>query len=79
MSVIAKKTEKVAEVVAELPGGFAFEQFLTAFQQKFPKDWERVVSEFRMHERKSKPGKTHPMPEPEQYMRNALNVYLNIV
>jgi hypothetical protein len=26
-------------------------------------------------ERKTKPGKSHPMPEPVQYLRNALNVH----
>lgn len=77
MSVISKKNEKIAEVVAELSEGYTFDQFLSAFQLKFPKDWAKVVREFQKHERKTKPGKTHPMPEPTQYMRNALNVYLN--
>jgi hypothetical protein len=76
MSVIAKKAKKVTEVVGELQDGFTFEQFLAAFQTKFPKDWAKVVREFEKHERKTKPGKSHPMPEPTQYMRNALNVYL---
>ncbi|APC67917.1 hypothetical protein ACQCP0_23675 [Ralstonia pseudosolanacearum] len=77
MSVITKKTEKVSEVVGELLDGFTFEQFLTAFQAGFPKDWSKVVREFEKHERKTKPGKSHPMPEPAEYMRNALNVYLS--
>lgn len=76
MSIIAKKAEKVAEVVAGMPAGFTFEQFLAAFQGRFPKDWAKVVREFDKHERKTKPGKSHPMPEPMQYMRNALNVHL---
>lgn len=75
MSVIAKKAEKVGEVVGELPEGFTFDQFLSAFKAKYPKDWEKVVREFEKHERKTKPGKSHPMPEPSQYMRNALNVH----
>lgn len=56
MSVITKKTEKVSEVVGELLDGFTFEQFLTAFQAGFPKDWSKVVREFEKHERKTKPG-----------------------
>lgn len=75
MSVIIKKDEKMAAVVEGLAPGFTFEQFLEAFQLKYPKDWARVESEWRKHERKNK-GKGHPMPEPVQYMRNALNVYL---
>ncbi len=77
MSAIAKKTEKVTAVVGELPDGFTFEQFLAAFKTRFPKDWEKVVREFEKHERKTKLGKSHPMPEPTQYMRNVLNVYLS--
>lgn len=47
MSVITKKTEKVSEVVGELLDGFTFEQFLTAFQAGFPKDWSKVVRSSR--------------------------------
>lgn len=76
MSVILKKTEKVASVAATLPKGFNFDNFLLAFQAQHPKDWEKVVREYQKHERKTKPGKSHPMPEPTQYLRNALNVHL---
>ena len=31
---------------------------------------------YQEHVRKTKPGKSHPMPEPVQYLRNALNVHL---
>ncbi len=59
-----------------MEAGFSFEQFLAAFQAQYPKDWEKVQREYSKHERKTKPGKSHPMPEPVQYMRNALNVHL---
>jgi len=76
MAVIVKKAEKVAAVVSSLPVGFSFEAFLEAFQAAYPKEWANVVREYQKHERKTKPGKAHPMPEPVQYMRNALNVHL---
>lgn len=76
MAVIPKKAEKVASVVAEMPHGFSFEMFHAAFVAKYPKDWARVVSEFEAHQRRTKIGKSHPMPEPVQYLRNALNVHL---
>lgn len=76
MTVIAKKNEKVAEVVAGLAEGFTFEVFLDAFKTRYPKDWAKVEREFEKYERKTKPGKTHPMPNPTQYMKNALSVYL---
>lgn len=76
MSVITKKAEKVRMTVETLAAGFSFEQFLAAFQALYPKDWEKVQREHAKHERKTKPGKNHPMPDPVQYMRNALNVHL---
>ena len=76
MSVIHKKSEKVAAVVATLPQGFCFDDFLQAFKTQYQKDWEKVVREYQKHERKTKFGKSHPMPEPTQYLRNALTVHL---
>lgn len=76
MSVIVKKAEKIKATVDALKTGFSFEQFLAAFQAQYPKDWEKVQREYAKHERKAKPGKSHPMPDPVQYMRNVLNVYL---
>lgn len=78
MTVITKKAEKVAGVVSGLPAGFSFEDFLSAFQRQHPKDWEKIVREYQKHERKTKPGKSHPMPEPVQYLRNALSVHCKI-
>jgi hypothetical protein len=78
MSVITKKTEKVGATIATLDTGFTFEQFLAAFQVLYPKDWEKVQREYAKHERKTKQGKSHPMPEPIQYMRNTLNVHLKV-
>lgn len=75
MSVIAKKAEKVAGVVFGLPNGYTFDDFLAAFKQQHPKDWEKIVREYQKHERKTRPGKSHPMPDPVQYLRNALNVH----
>lgn len=79
MAVIAKKAEKVAAVVATLPVGYTFDDFLSAFKAHYPKEWARVQREYVKHEKKTKPGKSHPMPEPAQYLRNALNVYLNSI
>lgn len=76
MGVITKKAEKVKATVDTLEAGFSFEDFLAAFQAQYPKDWEKVQREYAKHERKTKPGKSHPMPEPVQYLRNALNVFL---
>ncbi|PBP77563.1 hypothetical protein CCL19_00680 [Pseudomonas syringae] len=76
MSVIVKKAEKIRATVESLETGFSFEQFLAAFQVQYPKEWEKVQREYAKHERKTESGQNHPMPEPVQYMRNALNVHL---
>lgn len=75
MSVISKKAEKMAATESDLPSGFTFDEFLLAFQKKFPKDWEKIVREYQKHERKTKPGNKHPMPDPVQYIRNAFHVH----
>lgn len=74
-SVIVKKEEKISAVVASLPPEFSESKFLDAFIEMYPKEWERVQKVYRDHERRTKPGKTHPMPEPNQYLINALKVW----
>jgi len=75
MSIISKKAEKMAATASDLPSGFTFDEFLFAFQRKYQKDWEKIIREYQKHERKTKPGKNHPMPDPVQYIRNAFNVH----
>ncbi|MNB84299.1 hypothetical protein D3C76_852630 [compost metagenome] len=76
MAVISKKEEKIKATCESLQPGFTFEEFLDAFTTLYPKDWDKVGREYAKHERKTKPGKSHPMPDPVQYMKNALNVHL---
>jgi|TARA_B110000211_G_scaffold66399_1_gene76617 hypothetical protein len=75
MAVITKKDEKIENVVGELNEGYLFDDFINKFQELYPKDWSKIEREHAKHERKTKPGKTHPMPEPIQYLKNALNVW----
>ena len=73
MAVITKKNEKVAVVAAALPNGFSQDQFAAKFKELYPKAWERIQKAYLDHERKTKPGKSHPMPTPEQYLKNCFN------
>ncbi|WP_125782798.1 hypothetical protein [Pseudoalteromonas rubra] len=75
MAVITKKDEKIESVVCELGEGYSIDDFVNKFQELYPKDWSKVEREYAKHERKTKPGKAHPMPEPVQYLKNALNVW----
>ena len=71
-SVIVKKNKKIGQVVSSLTVGFTDDQFVDAFIEKFPKEWNRVKKVYSDHERRTKPGKSHPMPEPKKYLVNAL-------
>lgn len=71
-SVIVKKDEKIGIVIYSLPVGFTDDQFVDAFIENFPKEWDRVKKVYADHERRTKPGKCHPMPEPKTYLVNAL-------
>ena len=71
-SVLVKKEEKISIIVASLPIDFSESQFLEAFIEKYPKDWERIQKVYKEHELRTKPGKSHPMPEPKKYLINAL-------
>jgi len=76
MAVITKKDEKIEAVIntfSEIPSPDAF---VEKFTELYPKDFAKVEKNYRDHERKTKPGKPHPMPEPVQYLKNALNVWI---
>lgn len=77
MAVIIKKDEKLSDVANALGDSFSSDEFLVKFKELYPKDWARIEKNYRDHERKTKPGKTHPMPEPIQYLKNALKVWQN--
>lgn len=74
-SLIVKKEEKIAETVSSLQNGFSEAQFVDAFIERFPKECERIQEVYRDHERRTKPGKNHPMPEPRKYLVNALKTW----
>ena len=76
MAVFTKKEEKISTVVNELADGFSSDDFVAKFKELYPKDWAKVEKNYSDHERKTKPGKSHPMPEPTQYIKNSLNVWL---
>lgn len=76
MAVITKKNEKISAIASLLDNGYSEDEFVDKFKEQYPKDWDKIVKSYEEHERKTKPGKTHPMPEPKQYLKNALKVWL---
>jgi hypothetical protein len=75
MPVITKKDEKIEKTASSLQKGFAFEGFIKKFKELYPKDWAKIEKIYRDHVRDTKPGKKIPMPKPDQYLKNALNVW----
>ena len=75
MAVLIKKDEKVSNVVNELPVNFSEQDFIAKFKEIYPTDWDKIVKNYNNHVRKTKPGKSFPMPEPEQYLINAVKVW----
>lgn len=76
-SLIVKKEEKTAAVFDALKDNSTEEAFIAKFKEMYPKDWNKVQAKYAEEERKTKSGKTHPMPHPDVYMRNMYKVAVN--
>ena len=77
MAVILKKDEKVKAVIENLNSNYKLEDFIIKFQELYPKDWSKIDLNYKKTIANTKQGKIVPMPKPEQYLKNALNVYIN--
>ena len=75
MAVITRKDEKVKSVVESLGKGFSENNFIQKFKEMYEKDWKKIGANYNKHLRKAKTGKPIPMPNPEQYLINALKVW----
>jgi len=74
--IVLKKSEKLKAVGAALPAGSTASAFAAEFKKMYPKDWENIVHRYNQHQRQTKPGKTHPMAEPEKYLMNMVKNFL---
>ncbi len=75
MSVILKKDEKIKTTIDLLPENFKIQEFIDKFKEIYPKDWKKLELTYTDHVKNTKPGKAIPMPKPEQYLKNAVNVW----
>lgn len=73
--LIIKKEEKFTDIVKKLPQGYSDDEFIDAFKKAYPEDWSKINKRYEEHERLTKPGKSHPMPEPSKYLKNALKIF----
>lgn len=74
-AVVVKKEEKIANVFANMDNPDDINEFKSKFKEIYPNDWKRIINKYNEEERKTKPGKAHPMPEPEKYLENTFNVW----
>ncbi len=77
MSVIKKVDEKVAIVIATLPEDYTDKDFVSAFREMYPADYDRSMNKYLSEERKTKPGKRHPMQYPNKHIISALHSYIS--
>lgn len=76
MAVILKKDEKVKEVLSVLATNYTNIDFIFKFKEMYPLDWTKVIKNYEIQRSNTKPSKPIPMPKPEQYLINALNVWI---
>jgi hypothetical protein len=48
---------------------------MAKFKELYPEDWQSLVYRYEEHERHTPKGKSHPMPEPTQYLLNIVKNY----
>lgn len=75
MAVIIKKNEKIEKVIAELESNFTIDIFILKFKELYTNDWLKLEKTYAEHLDNNKKGKIQPMPNPEQYLKNALHVW----
>lgn len=74
MAVISKKSEKAFSVLESMANKDDLQEFKDKFKEKYPDDWKKINKAFVKEERKTKPGKSHPMPSPDKYLENTYKV-----
>lgn len=78
MALVTKKDEKIELLVNKLGRDCDKDEFVLNFKMDYPKDWKKINDKYTNHEyaNQNKKKPTHPMPIPEQYIKNMLNVWL---
>ncbi len=72
--VFLKKEEKISATIAALGAAHTEMQFVEKFKELYPDNWGKIIKRHNAHERLTPVGKSHPMPNPTQYL---INIYKN--
>lgn len=68
-SFINYKKEKIKHVFQVLGSNQTEVRFINTFKSLYPDDWQKVQDLWLYEEQCTPPGKKHPMPDPETYMK----------
>ena len=68
-SFIRHKKEKIKKVFEILGSDCTEENFISTFKSIYPDDWQKVQDVWLYEEQCTPPGKRHPMPHPDVYMK----------
>ena len=66
--IVLKRDRKLEVVYRAVPPQSAIEEHMAKFKELYPADWESLVYRYQEYERHTPKGKSHPMPEPTQYL-----------
>ncbi|MFL0198374.1 hypothetical protein ACJDU8_22820 [Clostridium sp. WILCCON 0269] len=77
--IIKDKKNKIGKIFSDLGKDLNLEKFVKNFKENYPEDWDSIVKRYKDHKRLSKKGKKYPMPEPDKYLENIYNNYINAV
>lgn len=77
MSVISKVDDKVLNIISTFTSSFSEDEFLERFKTTYTKDYEKCMKRFLDEERKTKPGKHHPMQHPDHHIKCALRSFIS--
>ena len=73
--IVLKRERKLEVVYRAMPPQSAIEEHMAKFKELYPEDWQSLVYRYKEHERHTPKGKSHPMPEPTQYLLNMVKKY----
>ncbi len=68
-SFIKRKNDKSQAVLASLDV-ITEDAFISRFKEIYPQDWALINETWEAEECNTKPGKKHPMPHPDLYMKD---------
>ena len=77
--IIMKKKEKLSKVASIMPIGFTDDDFIEEFKKVYSKYWDNIIKRYNEHEKLTRPGETHPMPEPRKFLLNLSRKYIEDV